>query len=74
MYLVLSGFDIFHPSLPLRRMIGCANKYYEKDLLLIDRIFLEEKFKHQNISLPINYKKPYEIKIWDDIEKFDIEF
>jgi len=68
------GFDIFHPSLPLKRMIGCANKYYEKDLLLIDRNFLEEKFKHQNISLPINYKKPYEIKIWDDIEKFDIEF
>ena len=55
-------------------MIGCANKYYEKDLLLIDRNFLEEKFKHQNISLPINYKKPYDIKIWDDNEKFDIEF
>ena len=51
-----------------------ANKYYEKDLLLIDRNFLEEKLKHQNINLPINYKKPYEIKIWDKNEKFDIEF
>ena len=55
-------------------MSGCANKNYEKDLLLIEKNFLEEQISLQKISLTSNYKMPYQIKIWNDNEDFDVSF
>ena len=55
-------------------MSGCANKNYEKDLLLIEKSFLEEQIRLQKISFPSNYKMPYQIKIWNDNEDFDVSF
>ena len=31
------GYQIFEPRLPLRKIKGCKNKFYETDLLLIKR-------------------------------------
>ena len=39
-----AGYEIFQPGWPLRKIKGCANKYYEADLLLVEKIFLAEYF------------------------------
>ena len=63
------GYEIFKPTLPLKRMIGCANKYYKDDLLLIERKFLRKYLDiHPRVRKFIkNYKligKPYVINIF----------
>ena len=35
-------YEIFQPRWPLRRLPGCANKFWTEDLLLISRSFLRE--------------------------------
>ena len=69
------GYEIFEPSLPLKRITGCANKYYRNDLLLIERTFLEDflktypKIRHfiENVEL---LGKSYEINIFNDTDYF----
>ena len=64
------GYEIFEPTLPLKRMVGCANKFYRDDLLLIERKFLTNYIeKHPRVRQFIkNYKligKPYVINIFN---------
>ena len=64
------GYEIFEPTLPLKRMVGCANKYYKDDLLLIERKFLRKYLEiHPSVRKFIkNYKligKPYVINIFN---------
>ena len=67
------GYEIFEPSLPLKRITGCANKYYRNDLLLIERRFLQDflktypKIRHfiENIEY---LGKGYEINMFNDTD------
>ena len=64
------GYEIFEPTLPLKRMVGCANKYYKDDLLLIEGKFLRKYLDiHPRVRKFIkNYKligKPYVINIFN---------
>ena len=74
------GYEIFEPRLPLKRLVGCANKFYKDDLLLIERKFLTNYLKmHPRVRKFIkNYKligKPYVIKVFngEDYNLRDVE-
>ena len=43
------GYEIFAPELPLRKVIGCGNKFYEADLLLVKKEFiLKNQIKYKS--------------------------
>ena len=63
------GYEILEPSLPLKRMKGCANKYWTIDLLLIQRSHLLSWMEENKVNIP-NFKSEYEIILMDG--EFDI--
>ena len=57
----------------MRKIIGCANKHYQKDLLLIEKKFLEDWFTKNDKDFPANFTDPYEIKVMKEDEDYEIE-
>ena len=59
------GYEIFEPKFPLTKIRGCKNKYFESDLLLIERNLLTKLVQRKKIK-PFNMNTTYEIEIYDD--------
>ena len=59
------GYEIFKANLPLKKIRGCKNKYFEESLLLIERKLLKNIIKKKEIA-PQNMNAAYEIEIFDD--------
>ena len=64
------GYEIFQPGWPLRKMTGCANKFWVEDLLLVRRDFLQEFFRVHGEVTEVNWE--YQIQVMED-EDFTIE-
>ena len=53
------GYEIFAPEFPLRKIVGCANRYYKSDLLLVSKEFIvKNKIKYKN------QRKEYKIRLY----------
>ena len=66
------GYEIFEPELPLRKFRGCKNKYFEDDLLLIERKILSKWMRRKKVKPP-NMDRKYEIELFDaENEEYDI--
>ena len=50
-FILFSGYEIFEPKLPLRRVAGCDNKYLCRDLLLIHAEFLKKWSTKNNVTI-----------------------
>ena len=59
------GYEIFEPRFPLKKMRGCKNKFYEDDLLLIEKEQVTNLIKEKKVELQ-NMNVPYEIEVYDD--------
>ena len=59
------GYEIFEPRFPLRKMRGCKNKYFEFDLLLIERKLFTNLIKGKKVE-PRNMNAIYEIELYDE--------
>ena len=70
------GYEIFEPKLPLRRVIGCQNRNYQPDLLLIDKNLYQalkmKKGKHV-YEMPVYIPKDTDIvnTFWESKPPFD---
>ena len=65
------GYEIFEPTLPLRRIKGCANRFYKDDLLLIEKKFLVNFIrsypKIRNFIENVEFLgQPFEINVFND--------
>ena len=58
-----AGYEIFQPKWPLRKVTGCAVKYYEPDLLLLEKTFL---IKYYNKTGQHFQDEGYEIKLYPE--------
>ena len=67
------GYEIFETGhWPLRKLRGCKNKYFEPDLLLVERKILSNWMRRKKVK-PINMDRKYEIEIFDEeFDKYDI--
>ena len=59
------GYEIFEPRFPLKKMRGCKNKFYEVDLLLIEKEQVTNLIKEKKVELQ-NMNVTYEIEVYDD--------
>ena len=59
------GYEIFEPRFPLRKIRGCKNKYYEFDLLLIEKELVKNMIKEKKVELQ-NMNVTYEIEVYDE--------
>ena len=58
--------------MPLRKLRGCKNKYFEEDLLLIERKILSKWMRRKKVKPP-NMDRKYEIELFDaENEEYDI--
>ena len=58
--------------MPLRKFRGCKNKYFEDDLLLIERKILSKWMRRKKVKPP-NMDRKYEIELFDaENEEYDI--
>ena len=66
------GYELFEPSLPLRKLRGCKNKYYIADLLLIERKILSDWMRQKKVKPP-NIDRKYEMELFDEENtKYDV--
>ena len=59
------GYEIFEPRFPLRKMRGCKNKYFEFDLLLIEKELVTHLIREKKVELR-NMNLTYEIEVYDE--------
>ena len=58
--------------MPLRKFRGCKNKYFETDLLLIERKILSKWMRRKKVK-PKNMDRKYEIELFDEEnDEYDI--
>lgn len=58
--------------MPLRKFRGCKNKYFETDLLLIERKILSKWMRRKKVKPP-NMDRKYEIELFDEEnDEYDI--
>ena len=57
-----TGYEIFEPSLPLKKLAGCQNEHYKSDLLLIERNFYQNSLRNIGFHSP-KKKRKYEMPL-----------
>ena len=58
------GYEIFEPRFPLKKMRGCKNKFYEDDLLLIEKELVTNLINGKKVELQ-NMNLTYEIEVYN---------
>ena len=66
------GYEIFEPSLPLRKVPGCQNANFQQDLLLVEKHFFRKWYRENKMEI-LNIEKPYEIVVFNTSEEYDID-
>ena len=64
------GYEILEPSVPLRRVRGCANKHWTMDLLLVQSSLLLAWARDNKVDIP-NINTEYHIVLMDGDYELD---
>ena len=59
------GYEIFEPRFPLKKIRGCKNKYFEFDLLLIEKELVTNLIRGKKVELQ-NMNLTYEIEVYNE--------